>query len=52
MTASNLQRVCKYPIYPRISKFYSNKMFVNIDNGMMGGSHWTCFYEKDSKSFF
>ena len=26
--------------------------FVNIDNGSLGGSHWTCFIVKDNKSFY
>ena len=41
-----------YPIYPRDSKIYSNKGFVNIDNGSQGGTHWTCFIVKDNKSFY
>ena len=50
MNESQLQRVYKYPFYPRGSKIYSNKVFVNIDNGSQGGSHWTCFYIQDNKS--
>ena len=41
-----------YPIYPRDSKIYSDKRFVNIDDGSMGGTHWTCFYIEDTKSFY
>ena len=52
MNESELQRVYNYPIYPRDSKVYSDKGFVNIDNGSRGGSHWTCFYIKDNKSFY
>ena len=33
-----LQRVYKYPLYPRDSKIYSDKGFNIIDNGSMGGS--------------
>ena len=33
MNESDLQRVCNYSIYPRDSKNYSDKGFVNIDNG-------------------
>ena len=50
MNKSELQKICKYPIYPRDSKIYSDKGFVNIDNGSQGGSHWTCFIVKDNNS--
>ena len=46
------QKIYNYPIYPRDSKLYSDKGFVNIDNGSMGGSHWTCFIVKDNKSYY
>ena len=52
MNESQLQRVYDYPIYPRDSKIYSDKRFVNIDNGSMGGSHWTCFILKDNTSYY
>ena len=52
MNESQLQKVFNYPIYPRDSKIYSDKGFVNIDEGRMGGSHWTCFIVKDNKSFY
>ena len=52
MNESQLQKIYNYPIYPRDSKKYSDKGFVNIDNGSMGGSHWTCFFVKDNKSFY
>ena len=51
MNESQLQRVYKHPIYPKDSKVYSDKGFINIDNGSMGGSHWTCFILKDNKSY-
>ena len=51
MKESELKRFFKYPIYPRESKNYSDKGFINIDNGGMGGSHWTCFYKKDRRSY-
>ena len=50
MIESELQRV--YNIYPRASKIYSDKRFVNIDNGSRGGTHWTCFIVKDNESFY
>ena len=52
MNESELQRVYNYPIYPRVSKIYSDKGFVNIDDGRLGGTHWTCFILKDNKSFY
>ena len=51
MNESQLQKNFNYPIYPRDSKIYSDKRFVNIDDGSLGGSHWTCFLIKDNKSF-
>ena len=52
MNESQLQRVYNYPIYPRDSKIYSDKGFVNIDDAAMGGSHWTCFIVEDNKSYY
>ena len=52
MDESQLQKIYSYPIYPRDSKIYSDKGFVNIDNGNQGGSHWTCFIIKDNKSYY
>ena len=52
MNESELPRVYNYPIYPRDSKTYSKKRFVNIDNGSQGGSHWCAFYDKNIKSFY
>ena len=52
LNESDLQKVYKHSIYPRGSKIHSDKGFVNIDNGSMGGSHWTCFIVKDNKSYY
>ena len=52
MNESDLQRVYNYPIYPRDSKKNSDRGFVNIDNGQMGGSRWTCFYIKGNRSHY
>ena len=52
MNQFELQRVYNYPIYPGDNKTYSDKGFVNIDDGRMGGSHWTCFIVKDNKSYY
>ena len=46
MSESQLQRVYNHPTYPRDSRIYSDKRFVNIDDGSQGGTHWTCFYIK------
>ena len=46
MNESELQRVYSHFISPRGSMIYSDKGFLNIDNGSMGGSHWTCFIVK------
>ena len=51
MNGSQLQKIYNYPIYPRDSKIYSDKGFVNIDNGFQGGTHWTCFIVRDNKSY-
>ena len=37
---SQLQETYKYPIYPRDSEIYSDKGFVNKDNGSQGDTHW------------
>ena len=52
MNESQLQKNYNFPIYPRESKIHSGDGFVNIDNGSMGGSHWTCFIVKDNKSYY
>ena len=52
MNDSHLQKVYKFPIYRRDSKLFLDKEFVNIDNGSIGGPHWTCFIVKDYKSFY
>ena len=52
MNESQLQKVYNYPIYPGDSRIYSDRGFVKIDNGSMGGSHWVAFIVKDNKSFY
>ena len=52
MNESELQRVYNYPIYPKDSKIYSDKGFVNIGDYRNGGSHWCAFYIKDNISFY
>ena len=52
MNGSDIQRFYKFPIYPRDSKLYSDKGFVNKDNGSQSGTHWTYFIVKDNKSFY
>ena len=48
----DLKRVYSYSIYPTGSKTTTDKGFKYIDNGSMGGTHWTCFYIKDNKLFY
>ena len=52
MSESDLHRVYTYPKNPRLSRIYSDKGFVEIDNGSQGGTHWACFVIKDSKSYY
>ena len=52
MNQSQLSKIYNYPIYPRDSKLITDKRFVNTDNDSVGGSHWTCFYNKDNKSYY
>ena len=47
MNESDLQKIYDFHIYPRGSKIISDKVFVSIDDGRMGGTHWTCFMVKD-----
>ena len=39
MNESELERVYKYPIYPRDANIYSDRGFINIHNGSQGGTH-------------
>ena len=50
MNESQLQKMYIFSIYPRDSKIYSVKGFVNIGNGSQEGTQWTCFYNKGNKS--
>ena len=52
MNESHLQKIYNYSIYPRDSKIHSDRGFVNIDDGRLNGTHWTCFIVKDNKSFY
>ena len=49
---SELQGFYNYPIYPGDSRLYSDRGFVNTDDGSQGGSHWTCFIIKVDNSFY
>ena len=49
ITESQLHKFHIYPKYHRDSKIYSNKGFINIDNGSRGGTHWNCFIINDNK---
>ena len=52
MNENESQKIYKYAKYPRDSKTNSDRGFVNIDDGKMGGSHWTCFIVQDNKSYY
>ena len=41
MNELELQRVYNYSSYPRVSKRFSDKVFVSFDDGERSGSHWT-----------
>ena len=47
-----LERIYNYQMYPRDSKIYSDRRFVNIDAGSVNGTHWVCFIVKDSESYY
>ena len=51
MNDHQLRKTFDYPIYRRDSKIFSDRGFVNIDNGSMGGTHWTCLIIKDNNSY-
>ena len=52
MNESDLQRIYNYPMYPRDPKISPDRGFVNIGNGSLGGSHWTCFIVKGKNFHF
>ena len=52
MNESQLQKFYEYKIYPRDIKINSDRGFVNIDDGRLNGTHWTCFIVKDNKSIY
>ena len=52
MSGTDSQRVYNYPIYPRDSKIYSDKGFVNIDKKEQGGTDWTQNFLEDKKSCY
>ena len=52
MNETELQRIYIYSINPRNSKILTDKVLINLVNGRMGGTHWTCFIVKDNKPFY
>ena len=52
MNENGLQRVYNNQIYPRDSKIFYDRGFVNIDKSSQGGTQWNCFVVKDNKSFY
>ena len=49
---SDLKKSDNYPICSRDSIINTNKGFINIEDGNMGGKHWTCFFIKDKSFYF
>ena len=52
LNESELQRVFTFSIYPRSSKLLTDRRFVNIDDGRIGGTHWNCFTVKYNHAFY
>ena len=52
MNEFQLQKIYNYNTYPRESKIYSDRGYVHMDNGSQGGSYWTAFYIKNTKSIY
>ena len=52
MNEYQLQRVYNYSIHPRDSIIYSDKGFVNIDNGPQGDTYCTCFIVQYNKTYY
>ena len=52
MTESDLQRDYNYPINFRDSKIFPDKLFVYINIGSMGGTHWVFFDMKANKTYY
>ena len=46
------KKAYNYTIYPRDSKISTEKRYVNNDDVSLGGTHWTCFFIKDNKSYY
>ena len=46
MTEIDLKKVYMYLIYPKSYIRSTNNGFLNLDNGNMGVTNWTCFYIK------
>ena len=52
MNESELQKIYNYKRYPRDSQLITDKGFVNINHGIMGGTHWVAFIVKGNKSYY
>ena len=52
MNESQLKFFFNFPCYTRDSIENSEKGFINIDNGLHGGYHWTTFYVRNNESFY
>ena len=46
-------RMCIIILYTlEIQKYIQIKVFIKIEDGSQGGTHWTCFIVKDNKSIY
>ena len=52
MNECDLQTVYNYRIYPRDNVITTNRLFVNIDDGRLEGTHWTCFHTKENRTIY
>ena len=52
MNEFDLRGVDNYPVYPRGSKIYSDKGFVNKDIGSQGETQRTCFIIEKKSYYF
>ena len=52
MKEPQLQKIYNCARCPRDSKVYSDRGFVNTDNGSQSGTRWTYFIVEDNKSYY
>ena len=52
MIKTDMKKLISFVFVQKISILITDKCFADIDNGSMGGNHWTCFYKKDNNLFY